>query len=99
MQTLNESYSVSLKKRKALRFVFNACLRNEVGSTPFCRSILPPRGDYCLDLVVTNISQIDSCQGGANKLSRECYTVGRSRNILFREMRREVAPGDVSSGV
>lgn len=37
-------------------------------------------GDYCLDLVVTNISQVESCQGGANINQKECYTVRRTRN-------------------
>lgn len=47
---------------------------------PKCRSTISAKGDYCLDLVVTNISQVESCQGGANINQKECYTVRNTRN-------------------
>jgi len=60
---------------KPLRFVFSACLRNAVAVSPKCGSRILVKRDYCLDLVVTNISQLESSQGGANFNRRECYTV------------------------
>ena len=51
---------------RPLKFVFSACLRNEVTKLPKSGSTLPKTGEYCLDLVIKNISRIESCQGGAN---------------------------------
>ncbi len=83
MKTKCESQRVlNSKAKESLRFVFSACLRNEVAMLPKSGSNSLVIGDYCLDLVVTNISQIESCQGGANINQKECYTVRRTRNNL-----------------
>lgn len=58
--------SLKLNSERPLRFVFSACLRNEVTKLPKSGSTLPKTGEYCLDLVIKNISRIESCQGGAN---------------------------------
>lgn len=47
---------------------------------PKSRSSTWARRDYSLDLVVINISQVESCQGGANINQKECYTIRRTRN-------------------
>jgi hypothetical protein len=51
---------------RPLRFVFSVCLRNKVARLPKSGSTLAETGDYSLDLVIKNISQIESRQGGAN---------------------------------
>lgn len=78
--TCESQRALTLKTENALRFVFSACLRNEVATLPKSRSNTAARRDYCLDLVVTNISQVESSQGGANIDQKECYTVRRTRN-------------------
>lgn len=89
MKTKCESQGIlNTKVRKSLRFVFSACLRNEVAMLPKGGSNSLVIGDYCLDLVVTNISQIESSQGGANINQKECYTVRGIRNNSLVEKTR-----------
>lgn len=65
---------------RSVRFVFSACLRNEVALPPKSGSRILAKRDYCLDLVVTNIGQVESSQDGAVLNRKECYTVSETRN-------------------
>jgi|688.fasta_scaffold2160526_1 hypothetical protein len=87
MKTKCESQKpLPYQPERPLRFVFSACLRNEVAVLPKSRSNTAENGDYGLDLVVTNISQIESSQGGANVNQKECYTVRGTRNNTLKEI-------------
>lgn len=81
MKTKYESQSaLSLTNKKALSFVFSACLRNEVHVLPKGRSSTAASEDYCIGLVLINISQVESSQGGASINHGECYSVRINRN-------------------
>jgi hypothetical protein len=72
--------TLSGKHEDTLRFGFGACFGNEVVRLPKGRSSISAEVDYCLGLVVRNINQVQSCQGGANINHTECYTVRETRN-------------------
>jgi hypothetical protein len=58
--------TLDFNTERPLKFVFSVCLRNKVAQLPKSGSTLAETGDYSLDLVIKNISQIESRQGGAN---------------------------------